>query len=266
MSYPQPNADDYANNGYDIFRLNTLLVSPGDIYESTQSGHALAIGPDSDLANINVAYFDDQVPTFVQSTTISPMRSFVGRIDARNEVLYQPANRPGKIMFWADDIYDPNYRPISKPAAFNPAIDVINFVAPRMDVIQYFTPLTSITPARNNKEFVFQNYPLVTGRYYLVIPYYGRKYASVEFTNRDALLANTFGIVGVNYAITQDDSLNPYHQEKTLLAPVAVPAAGQVSRVITASLDGMFDALVFSFTLTGPAPLRVVVSDDQGWA
>jgi hypothetical protein len=263
MSYPQPDADSYAANGYDIFRLNTLLVSPGDIYQSTQSGHALAIGPESDLANINVVYFDDQVPTFVQRTTISPNRAFIGRMDARNEALYQPANRPGRILFYADDIYDPNYRPVALPAPFNPATDIINFVAPRLDVIQYFKPLASIGPARIDKEWVFQNYPVVTGRYYLVLPYYGRKYAYVEFTNKDALFPNTFGVVGVNYAITQDDSPNPYHQEKTLLAPVAVPASGQVSRIIMAASDGMFDALVFGFTLSGPAPLRVVMSDRE---
>lgn len=261
MTYPQPNANLYATQGYQFFRLNTLLTSPGDIFESAQSGHGMAIGPESDLANINLAYFDDQVATFMQRTTISPMRAFVGRVDARNDAVYVPANRTAKILFWAADIYDPNYRPISKPAAFNPATDIINFVPPKLDVIEYFKPQNSLTPGRDDKSFVFQNYPpVVGGRFYLVLPYYGRKYAYVEFTNRDALFANTFGIVGVNYAISQDN-VSPYHQETTLLAPTAVAAAGQVTRLITAGADGMYDALVFSLTLAGPAPLRVLMSD-----
>ncbi len=261
MSYPQPSADKYATNGYQYFRLNTLLTSPGDIYESTQSGHGVAIGPESDLANINVAYFDDQVSTFMQRTTVSPLRAFVGRIDARNDCVYVPANRVAKILFWAADIYDPNYRPIAKPAAFNAATDAINFVAPRLDVIEYFKPLGSLTPGRDDREFVFQNYPVVLGKFFLVLPYYGRKYAYIELTNRETIGATTFGIVGLNYAITQDDSATPYHQETTLLSPAAVAGGAQATRIIKAGSDGMFDALVISLTSAGPAPLRVVMSD-----
>lgn len=261
MSYPQPNADQYAIKGYQFFRLNTLLTSPGDIYESAQSGHGMAIGPESDLANINVAYFDDQVDTFMQRTTISPHRAFVGRIDARNDAVYVPAQRVAKILFWAADIYDPNYRPIAKPAEFDPTNDKINFVAPRLDVIEYFKPQSSLTPNREDKEFTFQNYPVVLGRFYLVLPYYGRRYAYCELTNRDQVTPNTFGLVGVNYAITQDDSATPYHQETTLSAPAVVAPNGQAVRIVRADSDGMFDALVISLTGSGPAPLRVVMSD-----
>jgi hypothetical protein len=262
VSYPQPSADEYAVRGYQYFRLNTLLTSPGDIYESAQSGHGVAVGPESDLANINVAYFDDQVVTFMAHTSVSPARAFVGRIDARNDAVYVPANRAGKILFWAADIYDPNYRPISKPAAFNPATDAINFVAPRLDVIEYFKPLGSVTPGRDDREHVFQNYPVVLGRFFLVLPYYGRKYAYIELTNRENIGANTVGVVGLNYAITQDDSATPYHQETTLLTPTAVASGAQVTRIIKATSDGMFDALVISMTSAGPAPLRVIMSDN----
>lgn len=262
MSYPQPNADRYAVAGYQFFRLNTLLTSPGDIYESTQSGHGLAIGPDSDLANVNVAYFDDQVPTFMQRTTISPHRAFLGRIDARNDVVYTPSNRPGKILFWAADIFDPNYRPIAIPAAFNPAVDIIQFVSPRMDVIEYFKPLASVTPGRDDKTFMFQNYPLSPGgKFYLVLPYYGRKYCSIQFTNRTPLTNHAIAISGVRYQITQDNSANPYTQETQLVASTAVATGAQLVRKVTAAADGMFDALVFSLDLEGPAPLQVTMSD-----
>ena len=97
MSYPQPDSNQYAIKGYQFFRLNTLLTSPGDIYESAQSGHSIAIGPESDLANINVAYFDDQVETFMQRTTISPLRAFVGRIDARNDAVTAPVERRARL-------------------------------------------------------------------------------------------------------------------------------------------------------------------------
>jgi hypothetical protein len=260
MSFPQPQATPYAVNNYGFFRLNTPLSSPGDIYESDQSGHAFCVGPNSDIANVNMAYFDDQVPTFMQFMTISPTRSFAGLINARNEAQFSPAQRPGRILFWSDDIYDPNFR----PRAFNATTDAIQFVPPLLDVIQYFTPLASVVPARINKEFVFQNYVVPSGgTLYIVVPYYGRRYAFVNFTNRNNVQNNTIGIIGVNYAITDDTSPNPFHQETTILVPTLVAPNASIRRIIRATADGMFDALVFSLTNGGPAPLRIDVADQD---
>lgn len=258
MSYPQPNANDASLNGAPFFRLNTLLSSPGDIYESEQGSAGLVIGPDSDVANVEVAYYDPQVPNnFMQFATISPQRGLMGTIAARNDARYAPSQRPGRFLFWIDDIYDPNFRPRS----FNSGTDSIQFVAPRLDVLQYFAPQQSLGPGRSDKSFVFQNY-IVSGTLFIVVPYYGRKYCYVNFTNRDTTQQNTFGILGVNYCITQDGSPNPYHQESTIRSPAAVaPNGGSVTVVVRASNQGMFDALVFSVNAAGPAPLRIIVSD-----
>ncbi len=258
MSYPQPQADDYATNNYGAFRLNTPLSSPGDIYESPQGAHAFCVGPMSDVANINLMYFDDQAPNFQQFATISPTRSLVGLINSRNEARYSPAQRPGRILCWADDIYDPSFR----PRAFASTTDSIEFVPPQLDMIQYFAPLPSLVTPRSDKSFVFQNYKVgAGGRDYIVVPYYGRKYAYIQFTNRAPLTSNSFGIIGVNYSITQNDSPNPYSQETALRVPAGVAANASVTLVVTAQNQGMFDALIFSVTDAGPAPLRVVMSD-----
>jgi len=259
MSFPQPQATPYSVNNYGFFRLNTPLSSPGDIYESDQGGHAFCVGPNSDIANVNMAYFDDQVPTFMQFMTISPTRSFTGLVNARNDAQYVPAGRPGRILFWSDDIYDPNFRPSAAVAG-----DTIQFVPPLLDVVQYFTPLASVVPPRINKEFVFQNYVVPGGHVlYIVVPYYGRRYAFVNFTNRNNVSPNTFGISAVNYAITDDSSVNPFHQETTILAPAVVAPGASVRKIIRATVDGMFDALVFSLNNGGPAPLRIDVADQD---
>src|SRR5690348_7452464 len=100
--FVQPNSDQSCLKGYDFFRLNTLLSCPGDIYESKQSGRAFMLGPESDIANVGVTYFDDQkTPTFVSQFVLTPQRPWSGRIDARNEVGYMPANRPGRLLFYA---------------------------------------------------------------------------------------------------------------------------------------------------------------------
>lgn len=267
MSYPQPQSNDAVNDGGDFFRIKTTLSSPGDIYESEQSSLAFGVGPESDIANVRVCYFDatkDSAPdnTFMTQVTISPTRTFVGRLDANLSQNYSPAGRKGRIFFWSDNIYDPSFR----PAGFNNAIDGIQFVQPVLDVIQYFQNAPGLVPARVDKQYAFQNY--VTpggGTYYLVVPYYGRKFCYVNFTNRNATTPTNFGIFGVNYCITQDDVVAPppYHQQTTIRAPAALATGASATQIITATATGMFDALVFSLTDDGPAPLRIVMSDDM---
>jgi hypothetical protein len=257
MSFPQPNSEAYVTGGEDCFRLRTALSSPGDMYESLVSGLGMALGPESDIANVNVAYFDAQAPNFMQFTQVSPSRSFVGRIDANNTGKYAPAQRPGRVLIWPGDLYDPNYQP--RGFGVN---DAIQFISPVLDVVQYFSTPGTLTPARTDKEYQFQNYLLV-GTLFIVVPYYGRKYCYVQFTNRNSTDPNTFGIRGVNYAITNDGSANPYHQETTIRAAAAVAAGASVTVRVTAGSTGMFDALVFSVNNNGPAPLRIVVSDES---
>lgn len=263
MTYPQAPSSDYVSNGFEFFRLNTELSSPGDIYESESSGLALAVGPNSDIANVAVAYFDPEfTPTFLNTLMIGPQRSFVGRTDANLNNTYSPANRRGRILIWSANLYDPNFRPRTFSSGSG---DVIQFIAPVLDVVQYLQPFQSLVPTRADKIFQFQNYPFNGGgaTFYLVVPYYGRKLGSVVFTNRNLSTPNTFGISGVNYAITDDASANPYHQETVIHAPASVSSGGQVVVDVTASGNGMFDALVFSFTNPGPAPLRIVTSDQD---
>jgi hypothetical protein len=257
MAYPQPNADQYCIKGYQYFRLLTPLSSPGDIYESAQSGLAFSVGPESDIANVVVQYFDDQIPDFLQQTTISPRRAFIGRIDARNESSYSPSGTPGRIMFWAADLYDPNFR----PTGFNPAQDHIQFIQPQIDIIQYFKPNASLIPERIDKQYLFQNYQV--GPTWIVVPFYGRKYCYAEITNRAAVTALSYAIVGVNYAITDDSSTTPYHQQTAIQAPATIAAGASNTKIITATATGTFDALAFSITTDGPAPLAIRVSDNE---
>ncbi len=261
MSFPQPDPDQYVLKLYPFWNLSTPLQCPGDIYQSTQGSLAFCVGPDSDIANVAFCYYDDQAPNFMRFATISPSRSFTSLIAARNEQEYLPAHRPGRIMFWSNDIYDPNFR----PPGFNSVSDDIQFIPPVLNVIQYFQPAISLVPQRNDKEYLFQAYRHSGGgTEYLVIPSYGRRYCYVNFTNGNPTSPTTFGILGVNYAITQDSGPVTYHQVTTLHAPAAVaPAGGTVSFIFTAATTGMFDALVFSITDGGPAPLRIVMSDQD---
>jgi hypothetical protein len=261
VSYPQPDADKYAVNGYQYFRLNTILSSPGDIYESQQSGHAIALGPDSDISKVAVAYFDDQVPTFMQQTSIGSDRSFVGRIDARNEVTYQPIGRPGRVLFWSDDLFNSQFRPVG----FLPNDDLFNRIDPCLDVIQFFSPQQALVPRRNDKSWLIQNVaaPLNLSTYFM-LPFYGRRYGLVEITNRSPNLFN-WAVSGVNFAISPSGA--GALDQVTPIRPLGALASGvQEITKITPETVGMFDYLLLQIKsvaalATTPAPIKVIVSD-----
>lgn len=276
MSFPQPNADLYALAGADYFRLNTPLVSAGDLYESQQSCHALALGPESDISRVNVNFLDSQSPQALNGLRIGPVRDFVGRVDAlNNSALYLPSNRPGRVLIWPDEIYDPNYIPNS---GFNPDFDVIQFITPQLDVIQYFKPPVSLQSQRVDKTFYFQDFPLPEGlalnnSYNLMIPYYGRRYAYISFTNWSNILPVgniDYEIVGVNFAIALTGVGGPFekHGETVLLATTAVNGGSQQVLIVTAPQHGMFDMIRIRMQRTdaqinnGPTLLKVVVSDN----
>jgi hypothetical protein len=152
VSYPQPNFDQYALNGYKFARLNTPLISDGDIYESQQGAQGFAIGPDSDISKVNIAYFDDQVQRFMNQVAITPERAFPGFFAARNEVNYVPSNRPGRILIWSDEIYNNTWNP-----NFIDISGQVDFEVPVLDVIQYFAPAAqAMNQGRNDKEYWYE--------------------------------------------------------------------------------------------------------------
>lgn len=262
MSYPQSIASEAVLGGQSYWRLNTLLVSPGDIYESDVSALAFSVGPDSDISNVAINYFDPQAGvSSMNEFVVSPDRSMVGLVSARNEVPYPlrlSGNRPGKILISSADVYDPSFQPASFAGG-----DRMVFEAPRLDVIQYFSAPPSLTPQRSDKNYFYKGFP-VTNWNFIVIPFYGRKYAYFSIQNDDAVAAADWQVIGVNYSITT----NPQqHIEKQLQAVTAVSATGGFDDlVVKASTDGVFDALCLgiNYTPTGDLALavKVRVSDD----
>jgi len=262
MTYPQPNADAYATGGYGFFRLSTRLSSPGDIYESPQGAHAFAIGPDSDISKVDIAYFDDQVPMFLNQLSVGPGRSFAGSVAARNDASYAPVNRPGRTLMWSDDLFNSQFR----PPGFDANDDTYNIIVPQLDVIQYFSDLPGVVPARNDKSYLIQNVSAALGGHptYFMIPYYGRRYGMIGITNRAADPLN-WGIFGVNFAISPAgagalDQITPIRA----LGPLA-STVNEVTKV-SPLVHGVFDYLLLQIERIGdkptfPAPIKVVVSD-----
>ncbi len=275
MSYPQPDADRYLLGGSKFFRLQTPLTSPGDIYESQQSGFAFALGPESDVSRVNIAYFDDQMgPSFVNTVAISNRRAFVGEVNARNDAMYSPSNRPGRVLIWPADAYDPSYI----PSGFVPGSQTVTFISPVLDVIEYFQPQQSLLPQRNDKTYRFQQIPNSNGSSgWIVIPYWGRRSATIRLSSFTVAVNVQIEVRGVDYIVTDSTSA----AERTLLGAVAVPPGGHIDLFIKASspstfppapavptANGTFDALSILLQIgppaaDGPVSLEVTVSDSE---
>lgn len=277
MGYPQPNSESPVVNKSSFFRLTTTMVSDGDIYESRVGSNAVALGPESDISKLNVAYFDKSQQGNMAIAPISPQRMFVGEMYAFNggSELYTPANTPGRILFWPSELWNPTYSPFNpfSPFGTNGRVD---YITPVIDVIQYFGSPPSIAPSRNDKNYHYQNYPFFTdpvlgGANALMVPYYGRKYGYVSFS-QNSIASMDLSIYGVNFAYTTTDALADV---KELLAATPVPNGFfpiiPVTKVIRAAVDGVFDALMLLFNnfsttpvqpASGPVNLRITVSDN----
>lgn len=268
--YPQPLASQSVANAQEFFRLTTQIESAGDIYEIDVSAKAIAIGPDSDIALLNVSYYDQLAPVSpgtltsaqVSTAVVSPDRSFVARLDARLDQPYPGTGKKGRILLSLADFYTAGYKPVLVPFD-NGRLEIFR---PVLDVMAYYEGVPSLIPQRSDKRYYWEYMaaPSQVGRKsFVVVPFYGRKYASFDFNNWKNQIINV-GIVGVNY--TADS--NGYPSEKILLASTAVPASGgTVTKVIRAAADGMWDALCISYeplvsTPVGPIPTHIILSDD----
>jgi hypothetical protein len=267
VTFPQPQTPTQLLRFQDQFRLTTPLQSPGDIYEVESGFKAIALGPDSDLGALQVTYYNnenDPTGTVIDKTLVGSFRltsqyPFPGLIAPKIDTTYPLSARKGRTLISSIDVYDPTY----KPDAFADG-DKMDFIVPVLDVIGWFTdPPSSLPVKRADKSYYFQWFAS-TGTHWIVYPYYDRKYAFVDFLNKNNSLSGDITILGVNFSTTDDNGTGvAYHQETVLTAPTTIaPAGGHLIRRISAASDGMFDALVIGVPANGPTPIRVYMSDE----
>lgn len=270
MTFPQSVADQFAINGFQFWRLNTPLSSMGDLYESAQGALAFALGPNSDIANFRVSYFDEMRAGGVGTILLSPDRSFVGRVDARNEVSYiESVARAGRVLISVDDIYNTAWR----PADFDD--DTWELVPPELDVIQYFINPPSLIPQRSDKTFRFQYLqPPINGakRTFIGVPAYGRKSGTISIKNYTASTIANVGVFGVKFFLTSNALGTTYSvaAEGTISAPADLAGFGQRLVQFTSQTQGGWDYIYIGLggDITKPyvagsiVPISITLSDD----
>lgn len=262
MAYSQPNSEAPQIAGSQIYRITqTSTPGGGDIWESKVGAFAFAVGPLSDYANYQLVYRDQQVPiTAMAEASFTPGRPFIGEIFARNdpEGVYPASNRPGRILVAPADIFND-----SPPSGFT-ANDVRWFEPPVIDILQYLRPPAGGIPtSRPDKHLRYQTIQAPTvmgGSFFLQIPAYGRRYASVLARNRSGQDGNV-SLVGMTFtAETNDTSPIFLNLDTSAIANLAT-----VSLVFDSNTNGMFDYLMVQFTPvdvgSDDVSLDIVLSD-----
>ncbi len=278
--YRPVNADQYVSGNYGFLRIKQALASAGDIFESAQGAHSFCMGPDSDVSLATIAYFDQfsqptysaqasPAPTNMNTLTISPQRAWVNPIPAVNkEGQYAPAGTPGRILIWPTELYDSTFRPPS----FDPVADGLVFEPPVIDIIQSFGPTPTPIAQRSDKTYYYDQLPVgSSGFSYVMIPFYGRRYASVWFQRTGGLGNQTVTVRGINFRITTAYNGMAAIQSVsgTIISPqtiVVEPNFYDSEQAFVAGTNqaGLWDYLMVEVEASAPGingALRVVVSD-----
>jgi hypothetical protein len=276
MTYPQPNTNaQTTSGGASQWRLYTKVAQAGEIYEIDSPSSAIAMGPDSDFANVLITYLDTSLDATgdVGSIHVSPQYPFGGNIAPRFDTNYPLSTgtppRAGRMLVSLLD----NFNTLYAPTGFNPATDTIYRVPPYLDLIgwQKYPPPT-LPSRRSDRDYLFQNHPAANaggaaGQFVYMVPTFGRKYIFVDFFNLSGANIN-FGILGVRFVQNGTATGGPgFNIEKILLASAGVANNAGAEKIIPASTLGMFDAIIITLgTATGvaiaQAPIRVTMSDD----
>ena len=179
----QKDANQAVLRGQEYFRIKQAIQSPGDIFEIDQSTKAIYIGPDSDIAEARITYYDPDVPGGLATADVSVNGPFVGRIDSLLATKVPGTNQTARILAAPVDLVDNAYRrPLTGPFA--------NFreynVPAQLDLMCALNTLPDIPSVRADRTLRFPNTPYEisapsgSGGTDLIIPIYGRRMISVQ--------------------------------------------------------------------------------------
>ena len=249
-------------NGQEFFRIFQQFESGGDIFEIDTGTKALCVGPQSDLANYNVNFFDFQASDNIDEVTLSIGNPVVGRLDALLATQYPTASGlPAGILISPRDLVDNNWLPAGwTPPVFNfpdPPVggDVIAArVIPRIDIFSYLKDPPALAPLRDDRlyQFPFTVSLAPPWKFWWILPYYGRRYGEFSFVNNGAgAPPQTYSIdvMGVNLIPgTQDADGQIPGASRSIEAPlfggtIIVPPGGRSNRLIKSDSEGMFDLI-----------------------
>jgi hypothetical protein len=234
----------------EFFRLKRVIQSPGDIFELNASTKAIYIGPDSDIGEIEVTYFNPDEPLGLETAKVSVNGPFVGRLDSSVVTQVSSTHQPARILVTPVDIVDNNY---ADPSSF--ALRRFNIPAV-LDVMFSLKPLPDIPSVRADRTLRFPRVPFNEtatdpmtddGSTDLIIPIYGRRMVTVTVISLIAPLV-TFGLVTLQPGVpTQQRVIGQF------TVPASIPSMPFSSTAVIRASDAARQGQIFDLSM-GPPP------------
>ncbi len=203
MSFPQPRSSISVLEGQEFFRLHTELQSNGDIYEIDTSVKGMVIGPNSDIQNVRIYYYDLQAPNQIGTALISVNDPFVTRMNALMANDYPGLGAKARVLVTSDDII-PHVGQTFIVSATEPnnTYDLQVWHRPWIDLMSYHRdpPATPATRAENQWQetvVIVGRAPASTGVSWYFFPHYRRKYFHARFFSNVLTDTYTYNIYGV---------------------------------------------------------------------
>lgn len=273
MSFPQTRADREVLASKDFWRLRTPLDSSGDIYELDTSARAFTIGPQSDVPQARVTYFDPQQPGAVQDLIVSIDAPFIGRIDALLDEAYPTTGGGGgatsapsaaRAFISPVDIIQNAYRPQFLIAGEN-----LFYPQPQLDFITYLSSEPAGVPAKREAKEYRLLVPIAgggpTNSAWFVIPHYGRKYFAAVATAVPP--GYEMRVSGINLRAAGASSFTETYVPSAVFTPISLGATVATTIEVKASLHGFFDLIQVEIkgapTLPGGEPFLNIIQSDE---
>jgi hypothetical protein len=258
--------------GQEFYRLKQELQSGGDIFEIDSSVKALALGPQSDVADLLVTFFDAQSNVQIGQTIISAKVPFIGRVDARLATEIPSAGTVGRIQVSVRDLVPSWPTTGVLPSGVIRAAGATDFVAanikPVIDLLAYLSNPPALPPARSGRSYFFPFIATGAGAaaWYL-LPYYGRTYGHLNFVNvhQAAAIAYTVNVYGISLSAGTDFTSGITKQGETLLGTLTVNQ-DETGNLIWGLCEGMYDYIAVQVASSGlfdpDTTMRVTVMDE----
>ena len=180
----RPNADVSAvQRSQEFYRLKEEIDSQGAIYELNESAKAIYIGPDSDVGEVQVIYYNPDEPTSLETATVSVNGPLVGRVDSLPSSSVSSTGQPARILVSPLDVVKPDYDPGSVFTGGKTASRLVNLPT-LIDLMIALKPLPSIPEVRADRTIRLPRVPFVVGDDFpaeengstaIIVPSYGRR-------------------------------------------------------------------------------------------
>ncbi|HZJ67685.1 MAG TPA: hypothetical protein VFD36_29480 [Kofleriaceae bacterium] len=210
----------------EFYRLKQVIQSPGDIFELNESAKAIYIGPDSDLAEVQVTYFNPDEPDSLETAVVSVNGPLVGRLDSLPSTIVSSTGQPARILVSPVDIVNNDYNDPDQDGILR------HIVPAKIDLLVALKALPDIPQTRADRTIRLSRVPYIDATTDIIVPVYGRRMMTVNLTTN-----NTGGTVSfLAVTLTHGGKNRPRYLSGAITLP-GLPVDYPEGYVIRASND-----------------------------